>query len=115
MATHDTRQGQNVDITHNLREKFSYVITVTDQDDTSVDLSAKTITMSIRKHDNSTALVELTTSSEIVVSGASNNVLNITDDLSGDLSRGKYYYDIHNTTDDKCIQDGLLICSYSGR
>jgi len=116
MTTHDTRQGQNVNVRHNLRETFSYVITVTDQDDNAVDLSAKTITMSIRLQENSAALTTLsTTGGEIVVSGASNNVLTHTKDLSGDLTSRRYFYDIHNDTDDKCIQDGYFIVSYTGR
>ena len=113
MTTHDTRQGKNVNIQHNLRETFVYVITVYDQDDNAVDLSEKDITMSIRLKENSGALETLTTDSEIVVSGASDNTITCTKNLN--LDAKKYFFDIHNDTDDKCIEDGFLICSYTGR
>lgn len=113
METRDTRQGKNVNIQHNLRDKFVYVITVYDQDDNAVDLSEKDITMSIRLKENSGALETLTTASEIVVSGASDNVITCTKNLN--LDAKKYFFDIHNDTDDKSIEDGFLICSYTGR
>jgi len=109
MTTHDTRQGQNVNVRHNLRETFSYVITVTDQDDNAVDLSGDTITFSIRATENGTALDTITAA----ISGGSNNILTFEKDLT--ISSGKYFYDIHNDTDDKCIQDGYFICDYTGR
>jgi hypothetical protein len=72
--------------------------------------------MSIRNKENTDTLVDIsTTNGVIVISGASNNVITVTKDLSGDLSVKRYFYDIHNDTDDKCIQDGRLFCDYSGR
>lgn len=115
MATLDTRFAQSNDIKYYLRDKFKLVITVTDQDGTSVDLSAKTMVFSIRPDESSTATVTIS-GGDITVSGASSNVVTVEKDISGEsLIDKSYYYDLDNTTDNKTITDGQFICSYDGR
>jgi len=114
MTTFDTRTGQNVDIKHNLRDKFSMVITVTDQDSAAVDLSAKTLTMNIREKESTTPIDTMTTTAgDIVVSGAGNNVLTFSKNL--DLGEKIYYYELYNTTDEENIMDGKFFADYTGR
>jgi hypothetical protein len=114
MATFDTRKGQNVDIRHNLREKFTMIITVTDQDSAAVDLSAKTLLFSIRETESGTAVDTMgTAEGTITVSGASNNVLTFSKTLT--LSQKNYYYDLLNSTDTENIMDGRFYADYTAR
>ena len=111
MATHDIRRAANVDIKYNIRESFSWTGTITDQDDAAVDLSGKTLVYSVRKRENSTAVDSLTTDSEITISGASNNIVTIAAD-SITVSERSYFHDLENTTDNKMLFDGKLICEF---
>ena len=81
--------------------------TVTDGDGAAVDLSGDTITLTIRKKKGGTVVATLSTASEITISGASNNVVNIA--FNNDLDERSYYYDLYDNTDDQTIMYGLLI------
>ena len=83
--------------------------TVTDGDGAAVDLSGDTLTLTIKKKkDDSSAVATLSTASEITISGASNNVVNIA--FNNEVfDERSYYYDLYNNTDDETIMYGLLI------
>jgi hypothetical protein len=81
--------------------------TVTDGDGAAVDLSGDTLTLTIKKKKSGTAVATLSTGSEITISGASNNVVNIA--FNNELEERSYYYDLYNNTDDETIMYGLLI------
>jgi len=116
MATHDIRHGYNVNIHYNPREDFSYDHTVYDQDGAAVDLSEKEVVMRIRKTENGNPLVSLTkTDGDITVGGASNNHVTYAKAIRPYLKVGAFFYEIMNTTDGECIQDGKLICDYKAR
>jgi hypothetical protein len=111
MATNDIRRAANIDIKYNIREQFVWVGTVTDAGGSAVDLSGKTLLYSVRKRENSEAVLTASTASEIVVSGANNNVITITI-ATPDLTERTYYHDLENTTDNKMIFDGKLQCTF---
>ncbi len=81
--------------------------TVTDADGVAVDLSGDTITLTIKKRKSGSAVATLTTASEISISGASNNVVNIT--FNHDLVERAYYYDLYDNTDDQTLMYGKFI------
>ena len=112
MATHDIRRAANINIPYNLREGFSWSGIITDQDGAAVDLSGKTLVYSIRNSENGTALSTLTTATEITISGASNNIVTITKASIDELKEKTYHHDLENTTDNKMLFDGNLICGY---
>jgi hypothetical protein len=111
MATHDIRRAANVDIPYNIREEFLWSGTVT-LDGSPVDLSGKTLLYSIRSTENGSAVATASTASEIVVSGANNNIVTITIDSISGIKERTYFHDLENTTDNKMIFDGKLICTY---
>jgi len=113
MATSiDLRNGQAVNLIYNLREDFYFSFSVTDQDDAAVDLTGKSLTLSIRLTDNGDPVATATTAaSEITIS---TSTVTIEKEFTG-LTARVYYYDIMNTSDDRCILDGRLIVNYGGR
>ena len=82
--------------------------TVTDGDGAAVDLSGDTITLTIKKTKDSAAFATLSTASEITISGASNNVVNIAFNLAT-FDERSYVYDLYDNTDDQTIMYGLFI------
>jgi hypothetical protein len=83
--------------------------TVTDGDGAAVDLSGDTLTLTIKKKKgDSSAVATLSTASEITISGASNNVVNIAFN-NAVFDERSYYYDLYNNTNDDTIMYGLLI------
>jgi hypothetical protein len=82
--------------------------TVTDGDGAAVDLSGDTLTLTIRKKKGGAVVTTLTTASEITISGASNNVVNIAFNLAI-FDERSYVYDLYDNTDDETIMYGLFI------
>jgi hypothetical protein len=111
MATHDIRRAASVDIKYNINESFVWQGTITDSG-VAVDLSGKTLVYSVRSTDSGTAIDTATTASEIVISGASNNIVTITIDAISGITERSYYHDLENTTDNKMLFDGKLIAGY---
>jgi predicted NUDIX family NTP pyrophosphohydrolase len=97
----------NQDIYYYANDTRTKSYTVTDGDGAAVDLSGDTITLTIRKKKGGTVVATLSTASEITISGASSNVVNIA--FNNDLDERSYYYDLYNNTDDETIMYGLLI------
>jgi len=111
MTTIDLRNGENIGLVYNLREDFYWQFSVTDQDDSAVDLSGKTIVMSIRSTDNGTAIDTAEVGDGLTIS---TDTITIDKQFTG-LSTGVYHYDVMNMTDDRCIADGRLVINYGGR
>lgn len=113
MATNDIRRAANIDIKYNIREKFLWIGTVTDQNGSAVDLSSETLVYSYRETENGTALDTLTTTdNDITISGAGNNVVTISAASLTGVTNKAYYHDLEGTTSNIMIFDGLLICGY---
>ena len=107
MATLDNLKPGNYDITYYANDEFDLSITVTDANGDAVDLSGDTLTLTIKKRKRSSAIYTLTTASEIVISGASNNI--VTFNGNYDLDQRAYRYDLYNNTDEETIMQGLFI------
>lgn len=96
-----------VDIEYYNTESRTKSFTIRDQDNAAVDLSSKTLILTIKVDPSSAVVATLsTTASTITVSGASDNVVNLIFNL--DISRGNYVYDLYNETDDTFIMYGKL-------
>ena len=114
MATHDIRRAANIDIKYNLREAFSWIGTITDQDSAAVDLSSEALVYSIRKKENSTAVATLTSAAgDITVSGDGDNIVTISADSISGITDRTYYHDLEGTTSNIQLFDGKLECSYT--
>jgi hypothetical protein len=111
MKIHDLRNGANINLIYNLREKFYWRITVTDQDDAPVDLTGKSLTLSIRSTENGTAIDTATVGDGITISTG----VVTTDHTFTGLTVGNFFYDLMNTTDSKCIADGRITINYEAR
>ncbi len=110
MATLDNIKPANYNITYYMNDVFDLSITVTDEDGDAVDFSGKTLVFQAKKNkaDATTdAVINISSASEITVSGAENNILTFSGTY--DLDERSYYYDLENTTDSKTIMYGLFI------
>ena len=110
MATISNIKPQNNNIEYYANDVFDEVLTITDADGSAVDLSAKTLTFVAKKRKTdatSDAVINISTASEISVSGASNNV--VTFSGTYDLTERSYHYDLTNTTDNLTLSYGLFI------
>jgi hypothetical protein len=96
------------DIEYYNNDSITKSYTVTDQDGNPVDLSGDTLTLTVKKEKSGTAIQTLSTASEITISGAGNNVVNIA--FNHDfVEERSFVYDLYNNTDDDTIMYGLLI------
>jgi len=107
MATLNDISAASYDIKYYANDTFDLSVTITDSDGAAVDLSAKTLTMTLKKKKTGTAVQTLSTASEITVSGAGNNI--VTFSGTYDLKERAYYYDLENTTDSDTLMYGLFI------
>ena len=98
----------NQDICYYNNDSRTKSYTITDADGVAIDLSGDTLTLTVRKKKDSAILATLSTASEITISGASNNVVNIAfnHDFTNERS---YVYDLYDNTDDQTLMYGLLI------
>jgi len=96
---------QNIEYYNNEGVTKSFI--VTDADGDPVDLSEDTLVLTIKKKKSGTAVFTLTTASELSVSGANGNTVNIT--LDHDLEERSYFYDLYDSTLDETIMFGLFI------
>jgi hypothetical protein len=108
MATLIALSPANKDINYYSNDEFDSYITITDQDDAPVNLSGKTLTLTVKKKKADTAtIIEISTTSEITISGANNNIVTFSGQY--DLPERSYYFDLHNNTDDKTLVYGRFI------
>lgn len=97
---------QDINYYNNDSRTKSY--TITDEDDAAVDLSGDTLTLAVKKTKEGTAIETLSTASEITISGASNNIVNIA--FNHDfVEERSFVYDLYDNTLDETIMYGLLI------
>ena len=107
MATINAIKGEKIQINYMANDTFDTSVTITD-DGTAEDLSGKTLVMNIKKDANYQSYVyQLTTASEISISGASNNI--VTFSGTYDLNQGVYFYSLKNTTDDETLMYGTFV------
>ena len=108
MATISNIKPQYNDILYYANDEFDESLTITDESGDPVDLSGKTLTFVAKKRKtDSTAVVDISTASEITISGADNNV--VTFSGTYDLIERGYHYDLTNTDDDLTLSYGLFI------
>lgn len=110
MSTLDSRKAASNDIKYYQNDVFDMSIEVTDQDGIAVNLSSKTLKFQVKKKKidaEADAVVDISTDSEISISGASNNI--VTFSGTYDLPQRSYYYDLENTTDNETIMYGRFI------
>jgi len=108
MATLNNIKAANYEISYYRNDEFDLSIAVTDSDGDPVDLSVKTIKLTLKSSTRATSnVLQLTTASEITISGVNNNI--ITFSGTYDLDRTSYAYDLENTTDAETIMYGLFL------
>ena len=102
----------NQDIYYYSGDTITKSYTVTDNLGAPVDLSGDTLTLTIKKSKCSPIFTTFSTASEITISGANNNVVNIA--LNHDIFEERaYYQDLYNNTEDKTIWYGRFIVTES--
>jgi hypothetical protein len=100
-----TPANENIDYYAN--DEFTNSYAITDENDAPVDLSGKTLTFQARKQKtSSTTVIDISTASEITISGANNNIVTFSGKY--DLDERSYYYDLENTTDSETLMEGLF-------
>jgi len=103
----NTIKAAIVNVKHYSGDVFDLNISITNSDDTVYSLAGKTLLMQVKKKKtSSTALAELTTPTEIVIGGTSNNEIQCNKVIA--LAEGVYYYDIQNITDSVTLVKGTF-------
>ena len=82
-----------------------FTVTITDSNDTAVNLSGKTVKFVVHAIGSTTNLWQVTCS----VTGTNNNIVNITQADTNTQTAGTFRYVIWNTTDDVVVGRGTLI------
>ncbi|GAF82807.1 unnamed protein product [marine sediment metagenome] len=107
MATLNNISGSKQPIEYYANDEFDLSVTIT-QGGSAVDLSGKTLVMEIKKDVNYQSFVyQLTTASEITVSGASDNIVTFSGTYN--LDQRVYFYSLKNTTDSETLMYGTFI------
>ncbi len=98
--------NQDINYYNNDSKVKSY--TVTDENGDPVDLSGDTLTLTVKKTKSGTAVETLSTASEITVSGANDNIVNIA--FNHDfVEERSFVQDLYDNTLDETVWYGLLI------
>lgn len=98
------------DICYYSGDAYDMTFAVTDENGNAVDLSGKDLAFQVKRRrtdPTSKALISLTTTSGITVSGASNNVVTLA--LEASIDQDVYYHDLENSTDKETIMFGKFL------